>query len=183
MILQPGLFFYVNTCDYLENCLIDYFSSHSGDSWGELIKPYSMLHPTSYTCSSLTLHHNVEMCHIPIKFQSKKRVRISQSLLTEPLQDNSWQCLYTLREAAGCKKTAVRTLTRAESANIWVPRGSCNCSSLPDWHTTRLRILRWHLQSITILHLRRRTLLCSDIRCALQGFGWASAGKGFNSLP
>lgn len=183
MILQPGLFIYVNTCDYLENCLIDYFSSHSGDSWGELIKPYSMLHPTSYTCSSLTLHHNVEMCHIPIKFQSKKRVRISQSLLTEPLQDNSWQCLYALREAAGCKKTAVRTLTRAASANIWVPRDSCNCSSLPDWHTTRLRILRWHLQSITILHLRRRTLLCSDIRCALQGFGWASAGKGFNSLP
>lgn len=160
------------------------FHCHSGDSWGEWIKPYSMLHLTSYMCSSLTLHHNVEMCHIPIMFQSKKKcTRISQSLLTEALQDNSWQRLCAVGETAGCKKTAVRTLTQPESANMLVLWDSCNCSSLPGWHTARLHIPRWHLQSVMIFHLRRRTLFCSDARCAWQGFGWASAGRGFHSLP
>ena len=81
------------------------------------------------------------------------------------------------------KKTAVRTLTQPESANMLVLWDSCNCSSLPGWHTARLHIPRWRLQSVMIFHLRRRTLFCSDARCAWQGFGWASAGRGFHSLP
>ena len=94
--------------------------------------------------SLIWLHRNVEMHCFPIW-----EIHGDFSQSGEFLPNLS---RITFGSATVQQKAAGITETQAENGNTLLPWDSRNCSSLPDWHTSRQRILREHL---TISHLRQ----------------------------